>query len=671
MGALLVAGTCSDAGKSVVVAGLCRWLAREGVRVAPFKAQNMSLSSFVTRDGAEIGRAQAAQAQAAGVEPEAVMNPVLLKPGSDTTSQLVVLGRPVGEIDAARHWRPDPPLAEVVQASFEDLASRFEAVVCEGAGSLAEMNLREADIVNLGFARRAGVPVVVVGDIDRGGLFAALVGSLAVLEPDDQRLVAGFVVNKFRGDRSLLEPGLRMLQEITGRPTLGVLPFVESIGVDAEDAIDWPLLASSGPPVGEDVLRVHVVALPRMSNHTDADSLAVEPGVVVRFVRRPAELHDADLIVLPGTRATVDDLTWLRRNGLDVAIRSHVAAGRALLGICGGYQMLGTAIDDRHESRAGAVPGLGLLPVRTRFQGDKVLGRPSQVLAGGRELHGYEIHQGVVVRDGGDALVTGEGCRLGQVTGTVWHGLLENDWFRRSYMVEVARAAGRRFVPAADTSFPAVREARLDRLGDLVAAHLDLGALRRLLAGPVVPAPVLRLVVSGEDHRARAASRPGATAASERSEMTHLEPGDTAPTFTLPDQDGKPVSLGDFAGRQVVVYFYPKDETPGCTTEACQFNDNLSAFERSSVEVIGISPDGAADHRSFRAAHGLRFSLLSDPDHEVMERYGAWGEKTMYGKPAIGVIRSTFLVDGEGRVQQSWYNVKAEGHAEKVLAAIA
>lgn len=493
---MLIAGTSSDAGKSVLVTGLCRLLAREGSRVAPFKGQNMSLNSFVTRTGEEIGRAQAAQAQACGVEAEAVMNPVLLKPGSDSTSQLIVLGHAVAEQDAADYW-PDGQraLLEVVVDAFEDLAARFDAVICEGAGSPAEINLRGSDIVNMGFARAAGVPVLLVGDIDRGGVFASLVGSLALLEPADQALVAGFVVNKFRGDRSLLQPGLSMLRDLTGRPVFGVVPFAAGIGVDAEDSIDRALLLSGGAPLGEDVLRVNVVAFPRMTNHTDVDALAVEPGVVVRFVTDPAGLGDADLIVLPGTRATVADLAWLRRRGLDHAVRQHAAAGRPVLGVCGGYQMLGTTIEDTVESRAGTVAGLGLLPVRTRFQPAKTLARPSRALPDGSIVSGYEIHHGTVTRDGGQPLVADVGCRAGPIAGTVWHGLLENDAFRRDYLSGIARTTGRRFTVAPHASFTAIREAKLDRLADLLADNLDRDAIHRLLDGHRSSRRTLRLAL--------------------------------------------------------------------------------------------------------------------------------------------------------------------------------
>ena len=497
MGALLVAGTTSDAGKSVVTAGLCRWLARQGFSVAPFKAQNMSLNSFVTLAGEEIGRAQAAQAQACGIEPEAVMNPVLLKPGSDTRSQLIVLGKAVAETDAASYWTSGRQgrLLDVVVDAYRDLAARFDLVICEGAGSPAEINLRDTDIVNLGFARAAGVPAVLVGDIDRGGVFASFVGTLAVLEPADQALIAGFIVNKFRGDVNLLKPGLELLGQLTGRPTLGVLPFADGIGIDAEDGIDWALVRSAGPPLGADMLRVTVVAFPRMSNHTDVDALACEPGVIVRFARHAAELADADLVILPGTRATVADLAWLRERGIDAAIVRHAASGLPVLGICGGYQMLGTTIDDDVESGAGQVPGIGLLPVRTRFGREKVLARPSRTLADGVVVRGYEIHHGVISRDDGEPFFADEGCRIEAVAGTAWHGLLENDSFRREYLAYVARVAGRGFTGAADVSFAAIREAQLDRLAGLIADHLDRDQVLGLLTTGGRPFPPLRLTL--------------------------------------------------------------------------------------------------------------------------------------------------------------------------------
>ncbi|MGY1780945.1 cobyric acid synthase [Geodermatophilus sp. SYSU D01036] len=490
-GALLVAGTTSDAGKSVVTAGICRWLARQGVRVAPFKAQNMSNNSVVTADGAEIGRAQVMQAAAARVEPEAAMNPVLLKPGGEDASQVVVLGRPVADVTALSYRPMKAALLEQALACLADLRSRFDVVVCEGAGSPTEINLRADDIANMGLATAAGLPVVVVGDIDRGGVFPALYGTVALMPPADQRQVAGFLVNKFRGDVRLLRPGLEQLTALTGRPTLGVLPWLPGAVLDVEDSLGIPTgVLAAGPPHGEEVLRVAVARLPRLSNSTDVDALAAEPGVLVRFVTRPEEAADADLLVLPGSRATVSDLAWLRATGLADAVARRAAEGRPVLGICGGHQMLARTITDDVESRAGTVPGLGLLPADVRFAREKTLGRPSGE-ALGHPVRGYEIHHGVVTYgDGAEPFL--DGGRAGSVWGTTWHGALENDGFRRAFLAEVARAAGRRFTPAPETSFAAVREQRLDALGDLVAGHADTDALWRLLEdGPPADLPVL------------------------------------------------------------------------------------------------------------------------------------------------------------------------------------
>ncbi|WP_241038522.1 cobyric acid synthase [Blastococcus litoris] len=480
-GALLVAGTTSDAGKSVVTAGICRWLVRQGVSVAPFKAQNMSNNSMVTADGAEIGRAQVMQAAAARVEPEAAMNPVLLKPGGDDASQVVVMGRPVADVTALSYRPMKAALLEQVLASLADLRSRFDVVVCEGAGSPTEINLRADDIANMGLATAADLPVLVVGDIDRGGVFPALYGTVALMPPADQRLVAGFLVNKFRGDVRLLRPGLVELERLTGRPTFGVLPWLPGAAVDVEDSLDVPVASSGGSPHGEDVLRVSVARLPRLSNFTDLDALAAEPGVLVRYATRPEELGDADLVVLPGTRATVADLGWLRESGLAEAVARHAAGGRPVLGICGGHQMLARTITDEVESRAGTVAGLGLLPGDVRFAREKTLGRPTGT-ALGEVVHGYEIHHGVVAVDD-EAEPFLDGARSGSVFGTTWHGALENDGFRRAFLTEVAAVADRRFVAAPDTDFAAVREQRLDRLGDLIAEHADTDALWRLIEG--------------------------------------------------------------------------------------------------------------------------------------------------------------------------------------------
>jgi len=475
---LLVAGITSDAGKSVMVAGICRWLARQGLKVAPFKAQNMSLNSAVTHDGGEIGRAQAMQAAAAGVEPEAAMNPVLLKPGGSGRSQVMVLGAPVAEADALSYRDLKPALQETVLGCLADLRERFDVVVCEGAGSPAEINLRDSDIANMGLARATGLPVIVVADIDRGGAFAALFGTLALLSREDQALVAGFVINKFRGDRRLLESGLGMLATLTGRPVLGVLPWTAGLWLDVEDSLDLCAhRADALPPTGRDTLQVAVVRLPHISNFTDIDPLAAEPGVTVSFVTTPGEVSGADLVILPGSRATVADLAWLRERGLADAITARASRNRPVIGICAGFQMLACDIDDHVESHAGIVEGLGLLPAGVRFGQEKVLRRRAEE-TGGQTVTGYEIRHGVVDVVGGEPFPGG--CAVGVIRGTTWHGIFETDEFRRGLLRQIAAEAGRDF-ETAQISFEAVRQRRLDVLGDLVAEHIDTGHLLRLI----------------------------------------------------------------------------------------------------------------------------------------------------------------------------------------------
>ncbi len=503
-GALLVAGTTSDAGKSALVAGICRWLARRGVAVAPFKAQNMSNNSVVTGEGGEIGRAQAMQAHACGLAPSVAFNPVLLKPGSDRSSQVVVLGKAQGTVSARSYRERKAALLDVVTDTLADLRTRHDVVVCEGAGSPAEINLRATDIANMGLAQAADLPVVVVGDIDRGGVLAHLFGTVAVLSPQDQARIAGFVVNKFRGDPALLAPGLAQLRTLTGRPTLGVVPWADRLWLDAEDslsAVTDGVLGRPAPPHGSRWLRVAVVRLPRISNATDAEALACEPGVAVRYVTEPSRLDGADLVVLPGSKATVSDLAWLRRTGLAEAVVAHARAGLPVLGICGGYQMLGRRIADPHGVEGGSAEGLGLLDLDVEFAAAKVLATPAGT-AWGHPVRGYEIHHGRVVRSGDPGLVdgvrpdpagagSGEGSDTGAVLGTHWHGLLENDGFRRALLVRVAAQAGRRgFRAAPDTSFAAERAAQLDLLGDLVEAHLDTAALEHVIghgADPDLP----------------------------------------------------------------------------------------------------------------------------------------------------------------------------------------
>jgi adenosylcobyric acid synthase len=521
-GALLVAGTTSDAGKSLITAGICRWLHREGVSVAPFKAQNMALNAAVTPDGLELGRAQAVQAAACGIEPEAVMNPVLLKPTGERMSQVVLLGRPHGTAGARDYRRLRAELRGAVLESLAELRRRFDAVICEGAGSPAEINLREGDFVNMGLARDAGLPSIVVGDIDRGGVLAAHYGTIALLDPADQAHVCGTVINKFRGDPSLLQPGVEALQTMTGRPVLGVVPWAEGLELDAEDGLALRTFDRGAETA--DPLRVAVVGLRRISNFTDLDALAIEPDVDLRLTRDPDVLRDADLVVLPGSKATVADLADLRAAGLDRVLTERVSAGRPVLGVCGGYQMLGDEIeDDGVETGMGTVPGLGLLPVRTAMHAEKITrrrtgrllrdadgglggsrgdggGARGGRLGGGVAAGGYEIRHGRVVRRAGAPLLAGdpvaaaadeapptdEGCVVGVVAGTSWHGLLEHDEARHVLLAWAARLRGRPFAPG-PARFADVRERRYDVLGDLVAEHLDTSALLRLLEHGVTP----------------------------------------------------------------------------------------------------------------------------------------------------------------------------------------
>jgi len=485
-GALLVAGTHSDAGKSLVTAGLCRWLAREGVRVAPFKAQNMALNSVVAKGGFEIGRAQAMQAAAARVEPEVAMNPILIKPSGERRSQVIVMGRPYASVSAASYQELKDELRPIVAAALADLRARYDVVICEGAGSPAEINLRPADLTNMGLARAANLPVILVGDIDRGGVFASLLGTLVALEPADQRHIAGFVINKFRGDHAILAPGVEQITMLTGRPTFGVLPYLEDLGIDAEDSL---AIQSPCPDVegATGTLDVAVVRLRWMSNFTDLDALAREPGVRVRFTRSPVDVARADLVVLPGTKATVEDLARLRADGLDIALAARAAAGDPMLGICGGYQLLGETIVDEVESGAGAVAALGVLPMTTTFAADKVL----RTVAGhsrllGSAVGGYEIRHGHPAVHGGAPLITdaggaAEGCVVAGTLGTSWHGLLEHDDARRALLAWVAARRGLPFVPAPAVSFTAERERQLDAVGDLVEQHLDTDRLRALI----------------------------------------------------------------------------------------------------------------------------------------------------------------------------------------------
>jgi adenosylcobyric acid synthase len=467
---LMVCGTGSDSGKSTIVAGLCRLLARRGIKVAPFKAQNMALNSAVTASGHEIGRAQAAQAHAAGVEPEVAMNPILLKPTDQHCSQVVVNGRPWATLAAADYQEAKKELWPIVIDALDGLRGRFDVVICEGAGSPAEINLLDQDIVNLRVARHAKYRAIVVGDIDRGGVFASLHGTVQLLPPDLRSLIGGFVINKFRGDGSLLTAGLSELERRSKVPTLGVIPWIEGLGIDGEDSLAIPESRLKGR------LDIAVIRLPRMSNFTDLDPLRLEP-VSIRWVSHPDQLGHPHLVILPGTKATIADLAWLRSVGLDQCIYA-LSATTSVLGICGGYQMLGSAICDdlAAESPAPArVAGLGLLPVTTSFETVKTTRRVRATILG-QPVDGYEIHHGRT--DPPSSWV-----EAGSVAGTAIHGLFESDGFRRVLLASVARRAGIAWESSDDVSFAAARRSQADRVADAIEQNVDMESVMAMIEG--------------------------------------------------------------------------------------------------------------------------------------------------------------------------------------------
>lgn len=488
---IMIQGTMSGVGKSLIAAGLCRIFHREGLRVAPFKSQNMALQSFITREGLEIGRAQAVQAEAAGVEPCAAMNPILLKPTSDAGSQVIFNGEVYGNFSAAEYYRVKKALWPGVRAAFESLAARFDLIVVEGAGSPAEVNLREGDFVNMGLAKRLGLPVLLAGDIDRGGVFAQLYGTLALLERDERPLVKAVIVNKFRGDVEILRPGLRDLEKLTGVPVAGVVPFVR-LDIDDEDSLS-DRLERRGAPAAIDAA---VVRLPRISNFSDFTALAASDGVSVRYVTRPSELGEPDLVILPGTKNTIGDMKWLRSVGLEAAVKKLAARGVPVLGICGGYQMLGREIiDEEGVEGGGTIAGIGLLPIVTRFVPEKRRTRTRAAACAtggalarlsGAELEGYEIHCGTTVRDEGAAPLirledgTLDGAQAGNVYGCYLHGFFDTEAARAAVLGALADAKGVTLdAPAMD--WRAYKEQQYDLLADTLERSLDMDLIRRVI----------------------------------------------------------------------------------------------------------------------------------------------------------------------------------------------
>jgi adenosylcobyric acid synthase len=508
--AIMLQGTSSHVGKSILATALCRIFRQDGRSVAPFKAQNMALNSYVTKSGGEMGRAQVAQAEAAGIEPAVEMNPVLLKPTGNASSQVVVLGRPIGNMSAVQyHAGHSRELLAVVETSLRALQAAYDVVVIEGAGSPAEVNLKANDIVNMRIAKLAPAPVLLIADIDRGGALASVVGTLELLEPDERDLVKGIIINKFRGDIALLRPAVDFLEARTGKPVVGVIPHLDDLGIDDEDSVSLDdKRGGAGEGRGAADIDIAVLRLPKISNFTDFAALAAEPGVAVRYVAAGQRLGAPDLVILPGSKNTTEDLLWLRAQGFDRDIAALAAAGTPVVGICGGYQMLGREVrdPDHTESAFDRVDGLGLLDAVTTFAADKITHQATAsceanpflglaFTAGG--LTGYEIHMGrteffapvspaftITGRSGNpvserDGAVRGDGL----VLGTYLHGIFDNDAFRRA-VVGALRARKGLAPLAAGTDTRSQKERSYDRLAAHVRAHLDMDLVYRILSAP-------------------------------------------------------------------------------------------------------------------------------------------------------------------------------------------
>lgn len=495
--AIMIQGTMSNAGKSLLAAGLCRIFRQDGYRVAPFKSQNMALNSFITPEGLEMGRAQVMQAEAAGIPPSVRMNPVLLKPANDAGSQVIVNGEVVGTMSAWEYFDYKSQLAPKIKQAYEELASDYDIMVIEGAGSPAEINLKREDLVNMGMAKMAKAPVLLVGDIDRGGVFAQLVGTVMLLEEDERRMVKGLVVNKFRGDKSILDPGLVLLEEKVGIPVVGVAPYLD-IQVEDEDSLTERFEGNRQV----DMIDIAVVRLPRIANFTDFNPLENIPGVSLRYVKNVQELQNPDMVILPGTKNTMEDLRWLRQNGLEAAILKLAGNGRIVMGICGGYQMLGKSLSDPEGVEAGgSMRGIGLLQMdtvfsskKTRTQVEGVFSHMGGILASlqGVPFTGYEIHMGEPVFSGNTYgmnrvadLVAGtvkeDGACQGNVYGTYVHGIFDREEVAKGVVSAIGRAKGLDVSDIQAVDFAAFKESQYDLLAEGLRKHMDMGKIYQIL----------------------------------------------------------------------------------------------------------------------------------------------------------------------------------------------
>lgn len=495
--AIMVQGTMSNAGKSLLAAGLCRIFRQDGYRVAPFKSQNMALNSFITEEGLEMGRAQVMQAEAAGIAPSVRMNPILLKPTNDVGSQVIVNGEVMGTMSARDYFQYKKQLMPEVMKAYRSLAEEYDIIVIEGAGSPAEINLKDEDIVNMGMARAAGAPVLLVGDIDRGGVFAQLIGTVDLLEEEERRMVKGLVINKFRGDKSILEPGVKMLEAKAGIPVVGVAPYLD-IQVEDEDSLTERFEGNREAGL----IDFAVIRLPRISNFTDFNPLESIPGVSLRYVKHPAELGNPDLIFLPGTKNTMEDLLWMRQSGMEAAVLKLASRGTPVFGICGGYQMLGESLSDPHHVEAGGtIKGMGLLPMHTVFSEQKTRTRVTGtirelpgLLAGleGTEVEGYEIHMGESTPSGEARAVTQitdtvsgvtktDGLSMENAYGTYVHGFLDREAVSKGIVAAIGRKKGIDVEEMTGVDFAAFKETQYDILASELRRHLDMKKIYEIL----------------------------------------------------------------------------------------------------------------------------------------------------------------------------------------------
>lgn len=497
--AIMIQGTMSNAGKSLLTAGLCRIFKQDGYRVAPFKSQNMALNSFITKEGLEMGRAQVMQAEAAGIEPTVKMNPILLKPTNDTGSQVIVGGEVLGNMSAREYFSYKKKLFPEVMKAFEELSAENDIIVIEGAGSPAEINLKADDIVNMGMAKRAKAPVLLVGDIDRGGVFAQLIGTVMLLEPEEQDLVKGLIINKFRGDKTILDPGIQMLEERCGKPVVGVAPYL-NIEVEDEDSLTERF--GSGQEAG--LIDLAVIRLPRISNFTDFNPFERMPGVSLRYVSKVSELRQPDLIFLPGTKNTMEDLLWMRQNGLEAAILKAASLGTLIFGVCGGYQMLGETLSDpMGVESGGSIKGMGLLPMDTVFADGKTRTRVQGVFSGvegvmsglnGVELEGYEIHMGVSELKGDARPLTrikniagenqetkSDGAFRENVYGSYVHGIFDKEEVAERIVQAIGEKKGIDTTDMRGVDYQTFKETQYDILASELRKHLDMKQIYKIL----------------------------------------------------------------------------------------------------------------------------------------------------------------------------------------------